>query len=191
MLPLATQRLILRPFRSGDLQGFVAYRRKPEVAIYQSWSDYSAEDARAFYDLQRDLTFDTDNTWYQIAMLRAEDECLVGDVAVHFFDEGRQAEIGFTLDSDFQKQGYATEAMFAVLNLLFTTLHKHRVVAVCDARNIGAQELLARLGFRQEAAFRKNVFFKGEWGDETTYAMLQDEWNTAHISFDSSVPVSV
>ncbi len=178
MLQIATERLILRPFGSGDLEQFVAYRRKPEVAIYQRWSDYSEEDAKVLYDQQRKLTFDTNNTWYQIAMMLTEDECLVGDVAVHFIDEGRQVEIGFTVDSDYQKQGYATEAMFAVLNLLFTTLNKHRVVAVCGAQNIGAQRLLARLGFRQEAAFCKNVFFKGEWSDEITYAMLRDEWNT-------------
>ncbi len=178
MLPIVTERLILRPFRSGDLERLVAYRGKPEVAIYQSWSDYSNEDAKAFYDQQRELTFDTNDTWYQVAMIRTEDECLVGDLAVHIFDEGRQVEMGFTVDSDYQKQGYATEAMCALLNLLFTTLNKHRVIAVCDAQNVGAQRLLGTLGFRQEATFRKNVFFKGVWGDEVTYAMLRDEWNT-------------
>jgi RimJ/RimL family protein N-acetyltransferase len=179
MLPIATERLILRPFELGDLVQFVAYRRKPEVAIYQSWSDYSAADAKEFFDEQQGLAFDTNNTWYQIAMMRSEDECLVGDVAVHFFDEGRQVEIGFTVDSDHQKQGYAVEATSAVLNMLFTRLNKHRVVSVCYAKNFSAHKLLARLGFRQEATLLKNVFFKGAWGDEYTYAMLQDEWRTA------------
>lgn len=181
MLPITTERLHLRPFEPGDLTHFAAYRRKPEVALYQSWSDYSEEDALAFYAQQRTLTFGTNNTWYQIAMIRREDNRLVGDVAVHFLDEGRQVEIGFTVDSAHQRQRYATEAMLAVLNVLFTRMHKHRAAAICDAQNVGAQKLLERLGFRQEGIFHKNVFFKGAWGDEMNYAMLQDEWNTSRL----------
>ena len=176
MFPLATQRLELRPFEAAFLERFVAYRRKPEVALYQSWSDYTQADALAFYEQQRALSFDTDETWYQLAMVRKQDGLLIGDVAAHFFDEGRQVELGFTLDSAYQKQGYATEAMRAVLKLLFLELKKHRVSATCDAQNVGAQRLLERLGFRQEGVFRKNIFFKGSWGDETTYAMLGEEW---------------
>jgi RimJ/RimL family protein N-acetyltransferase len=177
MLPIATERLILRPFRLGDLDQFVAYRRKPEVAIYQNWSDYSEEDAQMFYDQQRALAFNTDNTWYQVAIILMHDESLVGDLGLHFIDAGRQVEIGFTLDSYYQQQGYAVEAMSAALDLLFKTLNKHRVLAVCDAKNLAAQKLLDKLKFRQEAAYIKNIFFKGEWGDEHSYAMLQHEWN--------------
>jgi RimJ/RimL family protein N-acetyltransferase len=35
---------------------------------------------------------------------------------------------------------------------------------------------MARLGMRREAHFIHNEIFKGEWGDELVYAMLQDEW---------------
>jgi len=34
---LTTQRLVLRRFRSEDLDAFVAYRSDPETARYQSW----------------------------------------------------------------------------------------------------------------------------------------------------------
>lgn len=37
-------------------------------------------------------------------------------------------------------------------------------------------KLMARLGMRREAHFIHNEIFKGEWGDEFVYAMLQDEW---------------
>ncbi|PYB26748.1 GNAT family N-acetyltransferase, partial [Serratia marcescens] len=52
-LPLLTPRLILRPFTADDLPHFTAYRSHPDVARYQSWSDYGAADAQAFFERQR------------------------------------------------------------------------------------------------------------------------------------------
>jgi RimJ/RimL family protein N-acetyltransferase len=35
---------------------------------------------------------------------------------------------------------------------------------------------MERLGMRQEAHFRESEIFKGEWGDELVFAMLEEEW---------------
>ena len=96
LLPLQTPRLRLRPFTADDLPHFTAYRSHPDVARYQSWSDYSAADAQAFFAQQRRLEFNRDDSWFQLAVERREDGALLGDIAVHFFDEGRQAELGVT-----------------------------------------------------------------------------------------------
>ncbi|MEO6920025.1 MAG: GNAT family protein [Collimonas sp.] len=176
LLPLTTERLILRRFTRQDLASFSGYRNQPEVACYQSWSSYSAEDAEAFFAQQHDLAFNADDTWFQIAAERKEDAVLAGDVAVHFFDGGLQAEIGVTFDSTYQKQGYALEALSRVIGLLFEELKKHRIVATVDASNLRVQRLLEKLGFRREAHFRENIFFKGAWSDEYGYALLASEW---------------
>lgn len=176
ILPLATERLLLRKFTRQDLPAFTGYRKQPEVARYQSWSDYSAKDADAFFEQQHGLTFNTDDTWFQIAAECKEDAALAGDVAVHFFDDGRQAEIGVTFDPRYQKLGYAVEALSTVIDCLFEDLAKHRIVATVDTANLRVQRLLEKLGFRREAHFQKNIFFKGAWSDEYGYALLADEW---------------
>jgi RimJ/RimL family protein N-acetyltransferase len=51
------------------------------------------------------------------------------------------------------------------------------VVAECDVRNTASFSLLARLGFRREAHLIENIWFKGAWGSEFHYAMLEQEWN--------------
>ncbi len=175
-LPLATARLVLRPFTRDDFASFTAYRNHPEVARYQGWSSYSFDDALAFFAEQAPLAFDTDETWFQIAAERRTDGQLVGDVAVHFLDEGRQAELGVTFDVQAQRQGYAREAVASVVELLFEQHGKHRLVATVDALNARAQRLLEHLGFRREGMYRQNVFFKGAWGDEYAYALLASEW---------------
>lgn len=172
---LTTARLTLRQFIVADLPHFTRYRNAPENARFQSWDNYQLADAERFYASQVALEFNTDNSWYQIAVVRTADKVLLGDVAVHFFDDGNQAELGMTFDEQFQRQGFATESLNAVIALLFTHYNKHRLTATVDTRNFRAINLLEKLGFRREAHFRQNIFFKGEWGDEYVYALLKSE----------------
>ena len=177
--PLQTERLVLRAFTEQDLPAFTAYRNDAEVARYQSWSSFSEADAAAFFASQRALAFDTDDTWFQIAVERRADGVLLGDVATHFFDAGRQVELGVTFAAAHQGCGHALEAMSSVVALLFGPLNKHRVTATVDARNLSAQRLFERQGFRREAHYREHTRFKGEWCDEYLYALLQREWKAA------------
>jgi RimJ/RimL family protein N-acetyltransferase len=42
--------------------------------------------------------------------------------------------------------------------------------------------LLERLGFRRESHLVENIFFKGAYGSEYHYAMLEREWKEYHSS---------
>ena len=84
--------------------------------------------------------------------------------------------MGFTLAPAHQGKGYATEALRGLLGYAFGTLGLHRTIAVTDALNLPAAALLERVGMRREAHFHENVFFKGAWGSEFVFAMLEHEW---------------
>jgi RimJ/RimL family protein N-acetyltransferase len=45
-----------------------------------------------------------------------------------------------------------------------------------DPRNEASAALMRRLGMRQEAHLRENEIFKGAWGDELVFAVLEGEW---------------
>lgn len=185
LLPATTNRLLLRPLETADLEAFAAYRNKPEVARYQSWSSFTAADAESFVSDPQTQPFGTDGTWFQTVAIRRADNVLVGDVAVHFLDESRQVEIGVTFDSAYQKQGYAFEAVSRIVDLLFTGMNKHRIVAITDTENGDAQRLLEKIGFRREAHWRQNIFFKGAWSDEFGYGLLNSEWQARQSRRDS------
>lgn len=63
-----------------------------------------------------------------------------------------------------------------MLDLVFGPLGKHRVTASVDLRNEPSLRLLRRVGMRQEAHFRENLLFKGEWADDVVFAVLRSEW---------------
>src|SRR5215203_7322729 len=101
---------------------------------------------------------------------------MIGHVALSVkADDHRQAEMGFTFARAQQGRGLAREAAEAVLDYAFGALGLHRVVAVADCENARSVALLERLGMRREGHFVENIWFKGAWGSEYLYALLQKE----------------
>jgi len=180
MLHLITPRLIIRHLRDPDLESFLAYRNDPEVARYQGWNvPYTRENALEFIAEMKDKQ-PTPGEWLQLALELPETGEIIGDVAVHMMkSDPRQAYLGYTIARPHWGQGYASEAVRAVLDYLFCELNLHRVVAECDVENTASQKLLERLGFRREAHLIENIFFKGQYGSEYHYALLQREWRSA------------
>jgi RimJ/RimL family protein N-acetyltransferase len=175
--PIETARLRLRRFEDADLAPFIAYRNDPDVARYQSWDGISEAEAVAFVREQQTAPADTPGEGLQIAIARKDSGRLIGDCMFKLMeDDSRQAEIGYTLAQDAQGQGFATEAITALLTWAFTTYDLHRVIAIVDVKNAASVALLERLRLRREAHFRQNIWFKGAWGDEYVYAILRDEW---------------
>jgi RimJ/RimL family protein N-acetyltransferase len=173
---IATERLILRRFRAADAPVLAEYRSDPEVARYQSW-DAPFPLLRAETAVANFMASDPDKPgWFQYAMERISDRRLIGDVAVHLHDNLMQAEIGFTLARQYQKQGYATEGVRAVLDRLFRVQGLHKVAGECDARNAPSAALLERLGFTREGRLREQTFIKGEWTHDLIYGLLAAEW---------------
>lgn len=173
---ITTERLVLRRFRAADAPVLAEYRSDPAVARYQSW-DAPFSLLRAETAVANFIASDPDLAgWFQYAVERAADRVLIGDVAVHLHDNLKQAEIGFTLATAYQKMGYATEAVGAVLDRLFRVQGLHKVTGECDARNGASAALFERLGFTREGHLRQQTWIKGEWTDDLIYGLLAPEW---------------
>ncbi len=172
-----TTRLRVRRFVPADVHAFVAYRTDPNVARYQSWSDYTLGLGVAFIEGLQTAQPGVPGAWYQFALEDASSGSLVGDLAMQVDeDEPRVAEVGFTLSPEHQGKGYGTEALSGFLEFAFEEFRLHRIIAVTDALNAPAAAMLERVGFRREAHFHENIFFKGAWGSEFLFAILEREW---------------
>jgi RimJ/RimL family protein N-acetyltransferase len=177
MIPLSTQRLLLRRFRPGDEVALAAYRSDPEIARFQSWSvPVSVQTARSLVDESAGAD-PRQPGWFQYGIEHKKE--LIGDVGVNMHENGMHAEIGFTLAAAYQGRGFGTEAVRAVVDHLFTERGLHRVSAECDARNLRSARLLARVGFRHEGQRRAHTWLKGEWTDDLLFGLLSYEWPPA------------
>lgn len=174
---IETDRLTIRRLDLTDKVTFFAYRTKPEVYKYQFWKPKSIDEAEEFIIKNLEILPNTKNTWMQLG-IHLQNGPLIGDMGIHFLEDDAQVEIGYTLSPEYQGQGYASEAVKAILNYLFFTLNKHRITASVDPDNQKSINLLKKLGFRQEAHFKKSVFIHGKWCDDVIFAILEEECKT-------------
>jgi RimJ/RimL family protein N-acetyltransferase len=181
-LPIETPRLQLRPFTRGDVDAVFAYRQRQDVARYLFDSPMSRETCEEAVRLRvSQLSFGIDGDRIVLAVERRGTGEMIGEISLIARSIGsRQGEVGYIFHPDFHHRGYATEAVRALLDAGFGALDLHRIYARCNVHNAPSYRLMERLGMRREAHFRDHLLVKGGWDDEFIYAVLADDWRTAH-----------
>jgi RimJ/RimL family protein N-acetyltransferase len=192
MLPLRTERLVLRQFRSDDLDPLLAFHADPEAVRYVPFPP--RDRAAVATVLERKTTstaFAAEGDLVELAVTLAGAGTLVGDVLLALRSvEHQTVEVGYIFAPAYGGHGYATEAVRALLDLAFGPLGARRVTARVDARNARSRALLERLGVRQEAHLVENEWFKGELTSEVDYGLLAREWPDAMRRLSSAEAVS-
>jgi len=88
----------------------------------------------------------------------------------------RIAEIWYKLHSSHWNKGYATEALNGVLEFCFNELELHRIEAGCAVENIASAKVLEKAGFLREGRHRKILPIRGQWHDNFSYAILEEDF---------------
>jgi RimJ/RimL family protein N-acetyltransferase len=176
--PIATERLLLRPFAPGDLDALVPIHADPGVVRYLYWDVRDRDELRGVLEEKSTRTaLAKAGDALNLAAVTADSGELVGDMTLFWHsEEHRAGEVGYMLHPAHNGRGYATEAARALLRLGFEELGLHRISGRIDARNAASARVLERLGMRREAHLVENELVKGEWTDEVVYAMLDREW---------------
>ncbi|PAX52877.1 GNAT family N-acetyltransferase [Brunnivagina elsteri] len=82
-------------------------------------------------------------------MIRTDDSTLLGDLG---FGGKPQAvdtlEVGYEVLTPYRNQGYATEAVEALVNFAFTQLEAERIIAHTPEDNIGSIRVVEKLGMQ-------------------------------------------
>lgn len=158
MIILETERLYLRTLEDQDVIPFAAYRSKNEVKKYQSWKDYTIEDAtRRIEECRHIDKLNYIGSNYHLAIILKENNQLIGDLFIDvLYHDG--FSLGYTLDSQYWRKGYAYEIVSAFLNHM-KHLGFETVYCFAYTKNRRSIKLLKKLGFIR---FEKNIFY----GDE-------------------------
>lgn len=175
-LPLATERLVLRPPRPDDAAALFAIHADPEVMRYWAtppWTDPRMAEERIAGDLERIA----EGTALRLHLEPAGGGPILGAVTLFAFVEpSARAETGYILAREAWGRGYAQEAMGALLDYGFTALGLRRIEADIDPRNSASARLLERLGFTREGCLRERWQVGDEVSDTALYGLLAREW---------------
>lgn len=175
--PLRTERLLMRPMRTGDASAIAARRSDPDVARYQNWTaPFPLESAQALVADLVAMDGPAKGEWWMLTIADLDDTTVLGDLAVHLSDHGHTAEIGYTLARDAWGRGYAVEAADALLAYLFDTVGVTRVEATLHPDNPASAMVLERIGLIFEGHTRLSFWLDGENSDDWIYGVVRDDW---------------
>ena len=105
--------------------------------------------------------------------LNERPEWLIGVLGFWKMDKiNHRTEIGYTLQADYWRQGIMDEAMTAAIEYCFKTLDFHSIEANTDPENEASGRILEKHGFVQEAYFRENFYFEGDFLDSRIYSKI-------------------
>ena len=147
MHELQTERLLLRPFRETDYDDLCEFLSQLREDAFEGYPGITYENGRKH---------------------------LAAPGSPERDYEAR--ELGFIVNKDEQRRGYALEALRAVIENAFRA-GVHRLYAECDPRNTASWRLLEAAGLRREAHFRRNLYLKGAplWKDTYVYALTEED----------------
>jgi RimJ/RimL family protein N-acetyltransferase len=88
--------------------------------------------------------------WLTRAMLRRSDGAFVGDIGFHGKpNAARQAELGYTVEAEYRRQGYASEAALALIDWARREHAIRRFLVSISPSNAPSLGLAAKLGFQR------------------------------------------
>ena len=157
-LRLETPRLILRRFRMEDAADCFAFLSDAEGAYMDCCQPFTEMDEAYLERIQ--LFVDRPG---QYAMVLKSTGKVIGTVNV-FEDNSRAVdamEIGYAVSPEFQRQGYAYEALHELLHLFQRELMLDIVTAGILPENTASIRLLEKLGFQAEGMRHKAVWHEG------------------------------
>jgi len=175
--PIVTARLTLRAMTIDDAPALAARRSEPETAEYQSWTvPYPLE--RAEHLITEVISKDGPRRgdWFQAAITVTSTGETVGDVVAFLTENGKTAEIGYTLDRAAWGNGYATEAAAAMIELLVRDVGVHRIEASTHPDNVASNRVLERLGFTLEGIKRESYWVEDAVSDDAMWGLLARNW---------------
>lgn len=186
MPELETERLTLRPLRVSDCEAVYAYSRDPEVTRFLLWSPHPNPEYTRQY-LQYIVGRYRLGDFYDWALVRREDARVIGTcgfTTFHFNSDS--GEVGYVLARDCWGQGYAAEALNAVLQYGFDTVGLHRIEARFMSGNPASRRVMEKCRMQYEGMQRGSLKVRGQYRDVGICAILEDEWRTPSLSETTS-----
>lgn len=157
-LPLATDRLLLRPWRRADVDAITRLLDDPEMAdflivIPRPFVDFDARTlVRAAW---RRLT--TGRGFDLAVVLKESPEEPVGSVGLGLSEAGKRGDLGFWIGREHWRRGYATEAARKLMAFAREVLGVTEFTATAAEDNAASIRVLRKLGFAETGRGTKDV----------------------------------
>ena len=172
---METPRLVLRKFTHRDAQQvFESWMSDEVVASTVNWETHKSVQVtkrviHAWEQMYRRGEF------YNWAIVLKGTDRIIGSIDFHDISQiGRTADVGYCIARDCWGQGYATEALRAVLDYGFAVLHFEWISAEYLWENPASGRVMEKAGMHYESD--KKIVHKNRVKDSRIYVMTQADY---------------
>ena len=178
MAKLNAARLRLQLVTLNDLDAIYKMQCNEQVAKYNTIGipdDIEFTKTLIVNAISDVATYGKTNFWWAIFLI--ENNQFIGEAGLNLsITKYKSGEIFYSLIPQYWENGYATEAVEAILAYAFVDLSLHRISAGVATENVRSIKLLEKVGMRREGKLRKILPIRGEWWDNYQYAMLEEDF---------------
>ena len=172
---ITTERLILRPYEMSDA------KRVCELCnnynIYKSTLTlpypYPIESALAWIPTHEE-NFKNDKS-YEFAVTDNLTGELFGAIALSNNQKHKNGEIAYWIGEEYWGNGYATEALKAVIDFAFSEKGYHKVWGRFFATNPSSGKVMQKVGMVKEGVLAEHVIKEGKYEDLIFYGIVNRE----------------
>jgi len=169
---ILTNRLILRPFNLSDAEKVVALCNNYNVAkstLYMPFP-YSLEDAIAWINRHNDWLGKDER--YEFAITDKVTGELFGGVTFFCGREGRVGGLGYWIGECFWNNGYATEAVKAIIDFVFNEKSYHKVHIQHFESNIASGKVARKCEMEYEGTLKDHIYKNGKYESVVCYGLI-------------------
>lgn len=171
--------IALRPFTPEDLSELHRYLNHPDLSArrYIHW-DFDDQ-----LPLSQPQVGKLIEKWNEIqdgfcyAVVKTGPEAsLIGHLATDWGWDPHMPDCAVVISPEYQRQGFATQALTLLLNFLFDFTVAHNVSNGIEEWNQPAIAFAEKMGFTKVGLLRRETYRGGRFYDDLIYDILKPEW---------------
>ncbi len=164
---IETKRLILRKARLDDASYMFSNWSNDEEAVkFLSWNAHKSQcdSEKLIENLLSQYTNDDVYTW---VITTKNDNLPIGYINIHaIHNHHKRGEVSYCIGRRFWNNGYATEALKAIVRFAIAEVGFKKLIGLCDIRNFASEQVLVKAGFELEGILKQHEMDK--------YSRMQD-----------------
>ena len=172
---LKTDRLLLREFQLSDAPDVQRLAGAKEVAA-GTFLPHPYENSMAEQWIADQEQAHEAGTAVSFAITLADNATFIGTISLDIVQAHRHARLGYWIGLPYWNNGYATEAVKAVLAYGFTQMNLNRIYSPHFQGNAASGRVLQKVGMVYEGRMREHYVRFDRFVDLELYGMLQQEF---------------
>jgi ribosomal-protein-alanine N-acetyltransferase len=180
---IETDRLLLRAFTHEDNNDMLKYWvSDPEIQSMYSEPVYTTKnEVRELLD--KYITSCQKEDYYRWAVIEKMSGVCIGQIAIFLVDNKNHfCEIEYCIGKLFQRKGYCSEAVQAIIDYAFNKINVHKMQVCHKENNMASKGVIQKCNFTYEGMLRDYFYMNGSYVSRLYYSILKSEWENLRNS---------